>query len=544
VKAHRRTAALTAGLALAVLAPATAGAGTPRASAPLVPRDLSSLATASHALLGLERPHAAAARPLLRRAGGVELSHRLAIWRVSRDGARRLIPRLAKAGWLREFQADRVLSPAAASTAGGALASFGWWYSRVGADRAASPTAGVPVTVIDSGLDVTHPAFRDRPHTTLLNEQTVRGGGTEWHGTAVSSMIAAPTTGIGTAGVYPDANLYSYDASPLGQLTVASLVAGLDRAASLGRGVVNLSLGGLLREPLEEHVILEAYDRGLVVVAAAGNDREDGSPNTFPANFPHVLTVAATDVNDKVAFFSTQSLGVDLAAPGHDVPVALPGARWGTSSGTSFAAPIVSGAAAWLWTVRPTFDKTQVMEALRRSARDIGAAGRDADTGWGMLDIPGALNIAAPIADPSEPNDDVNQVVTDGIFGHAKPALTRPGAPGASFSARLDHIEDSEDVYRVWVPRRQRVTVTLTSDSDVDLELWRPGTRSVHDRGWLRRQSLASAGRQGPGTKTVSTVNRGRAGAYYYVDAYLRDGLPAVGASYSLSVSNPIKVSK
>ena len=346
-------------------------------------------------------------------------------------------------------------------------------------------------------------------------------------------MIAAPANGIGLVGVYPDAQLYSFDT---GQLTVSSITRGLDRAASLGRGVVNLSLGGALRFPLEEHVLLDAYDRGLIVVAAAGNSGEVGSPTTYPAYFPHVLTVAATDINDDVADFSTRSTAIDLAAPGHDVPVAVAGGGYDVWSGTSFAAPIVSGAAAWLWTARPELDKTQVMEILRRSARDIGAPGRDSDSGYGILDIPAALALPAPIADPLEPNDDVDMIVAGGMFGRGKAALTGKGRPRAELEARLDVSEDREDVYSVWVGPGQRVTATLTAPSRVDLELWKPGTRSVYVKGWERKQNLAASNtRSGAGVRTVAAINRTRSGAYFFVDAFLPEGSPVRAESYKLS---------
>jgi subtilisin family serine protease len=70
-----------------------------------------------------------------------------------------------------------------------------------------------------------------------------------------------------------------------------------------------------------------------------------------------------------------------------------------TAEGTSLAAPMVAGAAAWLWTPRRDLDGTQVVEILRRSARDSGAPGRDNATGFGVLDIPRALAAPAPIPD-------------------------------------------------------------------------------------------------------------------------------------------------
>ena len=97
-----------------------------------------------------------------------------------------------------------------------------------------------------------------------------------------------------------------------------------------------------------------------VIVAAAGNDGPS-APAGYPAALPHVLTVGATTQAGGVAGFSTTSRYVDLAAPGADVLVASAQSNgWVSASGTSFSAPLVSGAAAWVWTARPELDNTQL----------------------------------------------------------------------------------------------------------------------------------------------------------------------------------------
>jgi hypothetical protein len=530
-----------AGAALAV--PCVAGAGVAVAgspSAPLVPRSLVSLAAAPDTLVVLDRERAPEGARTMRHAGGVEISRRLSIWRLPRSSARRLVPQLATSGVLREFEPDRTVVPAGGRlTSGDPLLAKEWWLSHVGADRVEPPdgqTPAAPVTVIDSGLDIAHPEFAARPRTTLLNAQTVTGAD-EWHGTAVASLVAAPANGVGGVGMFPEADLYAFDASPAGVLTTSALVAGLDRAARLGRGVVNLSLGGEVRSPIEEQVVLDAFDRGVVVVAAAGNTRAEGSPNAFPANLPHVLTVAATDANDDVAAFSTESLGVDLAAPGQDVPVAA-GRGYTAASGTSFASPIVAGAAAWLWTARPELEKTQVMEVLRRTAHDVAAPGRDADTGFGIVDIAAALKLPPPAVDPLEPNDDVTQIVATGMFGHDKAPLIASARPRASLHARLDSYEDPQDVYRAWIGPGQRLTVKVRSDRRVNLELWRPGTPTVAARGWMRAKYLVAAdARAGSGARTVEVTNTGRAGRFYYVTAFLPPSTRPDTASYQLTAA-------
>jgi hypothetical protein len=229
---------------------------------------------------------------------------------------------------------------------------------------------------------------------------------------------------------------------------------------------------------------MRAVDAGSVVVAAAGNDFPFGNPEIYPADYPHVVTVGATGKNDLPAGFSSASPAVDLAAPGVNIPVAHPSDEilFSLFTGTSFAAPTVSAAAAWIWTVRPDLDRTQVGEILRQSADDVAKKGFDNRTGFGLLDIPAALGEPAPAPDPLEPNDDVDLVSARGIFGVAKPALTIPGNGWSRLRARIDAAEDPGDVYRVVVPARTTLGVRLTSKQDVGVTLWRPETKTVHAR--------------------------------------------------------------
>src|SRR2546421_118264 len=316
--------------------------------------------------------------------------------------------RLERAGLGRTRESDRRLAPTSTPTFPDPLFPSEWWRNVVGADAAEAPGAGKPVTVVDSGLDVNHPEFAGRPNTTLLGPQNLLGED-EWHGTAVSSVIGAPANGVGLVGVYPQADLAMADASPAGVLLTTSEVAGIAAGARRGPGVINLSLGSEQLDPVERDAVFSAVARGSIVVAAAGNSRAQGNPLTYPASLPHVLTVGATDEHDAVTSFSSSFRAVDLVAPGENIAaaVALPFVPAGFQpyayvAGTSFSAPIVSGAAAWVWTQRPELAASQVVEVLRRSAHDVGRKGFDVDTGFGIVDIPAALALAAPARDPGQ----------------------------------------------------------------------------------------------------------------------------------------------
>jgi subtilisin family serine protease len=391
-----------------------------------------------------------------------------------------------------------VSAPAGAATgrAGGEpLADQEWWLSHIGADQVAPPGPGVPLTIIDSGVDASHPEFAGRPDTTYLNDQTVTGR-EEYHGTAVASIAAAPANGTGMIGVYPQAVLQSFDASPAGTVLDVLAVAGIQAAAQHCPGVINLSFGSTRKDPALADAILTAFHQGCLVVAASGNAGEQGSPLTYPAAYPHVLTVGASDQTDHVASFSTNSPGLDLAAPGVDIVGAVP--LWRSASGylpglagTSFAAPIVSAAAAWVWTVRPSLDVTQLMDVLRSSARDIAPPGFDTASGYGLLNIPAALTAPASPPDPNEPNDDIAQVAPGRLFALGDPSLTTSQKPSARISARIEDTKDPRDVYRIWVPAHQIVRAAVVSGgSDATARIWGPKTNSVDEPLDQRKRDL------------------------------------------------------
>jgi len=481
-------------------------------------RALAALAEHRFSLLGLEADWGA--ERLVAEAGGTLVAPELHIWRVPSGKAIRLIPRLRRAGALRFAEQDEPLARGSHLADPLAVPTVGWHHYRVGSDRAEPPGPGMPLTIIDSGLDMTHMEFSARPNTMLLNGQHIEGGSDGYHGTIVASTAAAPTDTRGGVGIYPQAVLRAYDVEFLSE---SSIVQGITRALGAGRSVINLSLGG--DEPSRSiyEATMNAFGRGSIVVAAAGNERLLDDPPIYPAGFPHVLTVGSTNQADQPSQFSSTSPAVDLAAPGEQIPWQHPSnpAMFSTASGTSFAAPQVSAATAWVWTARPTLEKTQIFDLMRLSARDVDARGPDERTGMGVLDIPGALARAAPAVDPLEPNDDIDHVKARGIFPAAARPLTRPGRRRATYQARLHASEDPHDVYRVWIPARREVTMTVRPNANVDAAVWAPQTKNVLERGAARRRDLVvSSARPGARVEILRIANRTRRGYYAYLDAF------------------------
>ena len=181
---------------------------------------------------------------------------------------------------------------------------------------------------------------------------------------------------------------------------------------------------------------------------------------------------------------------------------------------------MVAAAAAWVWTLRPTLTVTQLADVLRQGARDIGAPGRDAASGWGILDIPGALAKEAPAADPSEPNDDIEQVKPGRLFMAGEPPLTTAARPSTRIAASLDSAEDPRDLYRIWVPAKRVVRVSVSADGNAAARIWGPQTVSLEEGIAARRRDLRGptvrAGRKGF-TAYVEVLLTGRSGAANYV---------------------------
>jgi subtilisin family serine protease len=464
----------------------------------------------------------------VRAAGGVSLAPELRLWRVAASA----LPKLRDAGVVVRWERERLFLRTTSALDQPAADANEWWRAAIGADAAPAPGPGKPVTIVDSGLDITHREFASRPNTTLLNDQTTSFEDDD-HGTEVASVIAAD---VGMTGVYPQAVLRSYDASPLGFITAGDAVAGIMAASRGGPGVINLSFGGEEDDPLVHQAVLVAFRRGSLVVASAGNDGLAGNPLSYPASYPHVLTVAATDQTGVVASFSSQSNFVDLAAPGRHIFVAEPvfddPSGYIFASGTSFSAPMVSAAAAWVWTVRPELDNTQLFDIMRFSAHDINAPGYDRATGFGLLNIPSALAYAAPARDPLEPNDDIDEVSTTGIFSGGQPAILTPKRRTVTFVARVDRHEDPHDVYRAFVPAHGSITARA-SDGGVDLRIFRSGARDIGAK-------AAAISRKAGSAPDVATVrNTGKRGVYFYVE--IRPDAATLRTSYTLKVTASVR---
>ncbi len=469
----------------------------------------------------------------LRGAGATTVSASLRLYTLDDREAARVVPELRACRAVRFAVPDRPAGTLSVTDFADPLVPSEWWRAAIGVAGLVPPAAGKPVTIVDSGVELAHPEFTGRANLLALNAQEPQPlGGV--HGTAVASVIGAAENGVGVVGIYPDSLLQTWDAAPGAgtQLVTSEIVAGIMAAIDRGPGVINLSLGSNRSEIAISQALATAIRKGMLVVAAAGNDGDGTNELTFPASTPHVLTVAATDEQNRVAPFSSRSRYVDLSAPGENITVASAlDQSWDAEDGTSFAAPLVSGAAAWVWTARPDLDASQLFEVMRRSATDLGTVGRDDATGYGLLSVPAALAYPTPVSDTLEPNDDTEYVRVGGTYYTGLPVLTSRLKPSAVLAARLAVTEDPRDLYPVFVPAKGRITVRTTTAGAVDLAFWSRNTSTVTEAS-PGKDRLAKSTTKGS-TETVTYRNPGAA-----VTAYLAVTLAkgAREATYGLTV--------
>jgi hypothetical protein len=398
-----------------------------------------------------------------------------------------------------------------------------WWIPEIVPASLTPPAFGRPITVIDTDADVTHPELAGT--TSLVGP----GDGDTEHGTAVTSVINAPANGQGVVGVWPGQPVVVQRA---GDGSCSAATRAVMRAARAHAPVINMSYGFPIDACFSHFVATQyAYSKGSVLVAAAGNELLEGNPRSRPANDPHVLSVGAVGPGLVATEFSNRNTGVDLAAPGVGIPVAVPfsvaPSGYSSVDGTSFAAPIVAAATGWVRRVRPGLTASQIVDVMRFSARDLGDRGWDTTFGWGLVSIERALKRPTSPPDPHEPNDDIRWI--DGTHGKRDRPLLRRSAR-AQISGALDVDEDPVDVIPVWIAPHSRLVVRVRPIGDVEAELHGPGARTV-----LSARPIDSSTRPGRAVERLDVMNGGARGRKAYVALYVAERGSALDARYTLT---------
>jgi subtilisin family serine protease len=262
--------------------------------------------------------------------------------------------------------------------------------------------AHVTIAVIDSGIDVNHPEFAD----SIAASWDALGSkeGPHAHGTGVAGAIVAHARLMGSA---PAARILAIRAFAAGQNGAEStsfvILHSLDYAASHGAQIINMSFAGP-KDALIERGVAAIAAKGIVMVAAAGNAGAKSAP-LYPAANPAVIAVSGTDAQDRLFSASNRGSYVAVAAPGVDIFLPAPDDKYQMTSGTSFSAALVSGIAALLLERNPALKPDDLRTILTKTARDLGAPGRDNLFGAGEADAYAAVTAAAslPVAASDRP---------------------------------------------------------------------------------------------------------------------------------------------
>ncbi|MCL5278605.1 MAG: S8 family serine peptidase [Planctomycetes bacterium] len=311
-----------------------------------------------------------------------------------------------------------------------------WGVSRIHADLVwpgGNTGAGVEVAIIDTGIDSRHPdlAVVDGINYAGPPEKEGSTDPADWndgygHGTHCAGIVAALNNGIGVVGVAPGVRLHAVkvlDNTGLGY--TSDIIQGLEWCVQNHVQVASLSLGGGGSTSLQE-ACDKAFAAGVLLVAAAGNS---SGPVRFPAGYPSVVAVSATDSQDRLAYFSSFGPEIALGAPGVDIYSTCKGGSYTTMSGTSMACPHVTGTAALVWAAGAV-SNVAVRDTLTRTAEDLPPAGRDPSFGYGLADAQKAAGIGKTTVQITNPAD---RTTVSGIVTIAATAHAERGIAGVEF---------------------------------------------------------------------------------------------------------------
>jgi len=275
---------------------------------------------------------------------------------------------------------------------------YQWNLPEIATENGWSVSKGSPdvvVAVLDTGVQSDHPDLKGRlvKGVNIVDPSSAPEDDVG-HGTHVAGIIAAEVNNNeGVAGMTWYTKIMPVkvlDSSGAG--STYSVAEGIIWATDNGAQIINMSLGNYAQAEFLHDAIKYAHDKGVVLVAASGNDNTE-QPG-YPAAYPEVIAVAATDPNEVRAEYSNYGDYIDVAAPGTSIPSTYPGSRYAALSGTSMASPHVAALASLVRAANAGMGNAEVEELLRSTARDLGAAGKDKEFGYGQIDVVNALQSA------------------------------------------------------------------------------------------------------------------------------------------------------
>lgn len=276
---------------------------------------------------------------------------------------------------------------------------------------------GVKVGVIDTGIDVNHADLKVAGGVCTVELNCSPGTSYDdnnGHGTHVAGIIAALKNNYGTIGVAPNVKLYAIKTmNGNGGGRTTDIAKGVEWAIINKMDIINMSITADNNDFALKTIIEKAYAEKILIVAAAGNEGVSQQKDSvkFPARYPEVIAVSATDKSNLKLVESSEGPTVEISAPGFEIVSTYPssldvsdGTKNGftTQSGTSMAAPHVTGVLALYRERFPTISHEKLREIISTTALDIGTIGRDPKFGYGLVQYRNSIStIPTPILEES-----------------------------------------------------------------------------------------------------------------------------------------------
>jgi len=340
-------------------------------------------------------------------------------------------------------------------------------------------SSSVIIAVIDTGVDLTHPDLVDKIAKNTSNQvigydfanNNSNPTDTQGHGTHLAGIIAGKTNNTqGISGVCPNCKIMPIKfMDNTGTGTTAAGISAINYAVTNGAKVINLSWGSNGYSPALQNAINNAYNNNVLVVASAGNDNVRDL--NFPADMSHVISVAATDNSDHRAFYSNFSDRVTVSAPGNQILSTLPSGvnlssicgdssfppnndGYGYCSGTSMAAPVVSGIAGLVIGQNPTFNSDQIAGQIMNTTDNID----NINPSFKGLLGSGRVNAFRALTETAKPN-----------FSYAGLSLSDPNGNNNYIAEASEDVNLRVKLQNNWI-NATNVTATLsTTDSQVSV---------------------------------------------------------------------------
>jgi subtilisin family serine protease/putative cell wall-binding protein len=318
---------------------------------------------------------------------------------------------------------------------------------------------GITIAIVDTGVDLNHPDLENKlvpgynailDSTDIYTAQDDNG-----HGTHVAGIAAAELNNRGVVGVAYQAKIMPVKAlDKTGEGADDIIAEGIVWAVNHGARIINLSLGSDTETAILRSAVEYAVENGVLVVAAAGNldPLKASNPGiNYPASYPKVLAVTATDSNDQIANISATGPESVLAAPGMDIISDYwtkdKGSTYAVADGTSMASSFVVGVAALIWSKHPDWNAERVKIALENGAKDLGIPGRDEQYGFGRVDAEQSVCANEPVQALSVPaNVAASGALVEGAVGSQANLLVPARAFSQSVKVNLRKASSPENL--------------------------------------------------------------------------------------------------